>query len=44
MLYEVITDPAVASAIVKYHMTERMRVVVNEGMDILAGRGICMVV
>jgi len=35
-------DPAVASAIVKYHMTERMRVVVNEGMDILAGRGISM--
>jgi acyl-CoA dehydrogenase len=35
-------DPAVASAIVKYHMTERMRDVVNEGMDILAGRGISM--
>jgi acyl-CoA dehydrogenase len=35
-------DPAVASAIVKYHMTERMRAVVNDGMDILAGRGISM--
>ena len=35
-------DPAVASAIIKYHMTERMRTVVNEGMDILAGRGISM--
>jgi len=35
-------DPAVASAIAKYHMTERMRTVVNEGMDILAGRGISM--
>jgi len=35
-------DPAVASAIIKYHMTERMRAVVNDGMDILAGRGICM--
>jgi acyl-CoA dehydrogenase len=35
-------DPAVASAIVKYHMTERMRDVVNDGMDILAGRGISM--
>jgi acyl-CoA dehydrogenase len=35
-------DPAVASAIVKYHLTERMRAVVNDGMDILAGRGISM--
>jgi acyl-CoA dehydrogenase len=35
-------DPAVASAIVKYHMTERMCAVVNDGMDILAGRGISM--
>jgi acyl-CoA dehydrogenase len=35
-------DPAVASAIAKYHMTERMRAVINEGMDILAGRGISM--
>ena len=35
-------DPAVASAIVKYHMTERMRAVINDGMDILAGRGISM--
>src|SRR5690606_19421653 len=34
--------PAVASAIVKYHLTERMRQVVNDGMDIQGGSGICM--
>jgi acyl-CoA dehydrogenase len=35
-------DPSVASAIVKYHLTERMRVIVNDAMDILGGRGISM--
>jgi len=35
-------DPSVASAIVKYHLTERMRVVVNDAMDILGGCGISM--
>jgi acyl-CoA dehydrogenase len=35
-------DPSVASAIIKYHLTERMRVIVNDAMDILAGRGISM--
>ncbi|MGB5438642.1 MAG: acyl-CoA dehydrogenase [Gammaproteobacteria bacterium] len=35
-------DPSVASAIVKYHLTERMRTVINQGMDILGGRGISM--
>ena len=35
-------DPSVASAILKYHTTEYMRDVVNDGMDILGGRGICM--
>ena len=35
-------DPSVASAIVKYHLTERMRAIVNDGMDILGGRGISM--
>ena len=35
-------EPSVASAIIKYHMTERMRVIVNDAMDILAGRGISM--
>jgi len=34
--------PAVISAIVKYHLTERGRMVVNDGMDILAGKGICL--
>jgi len=34
--------PSVASAIVKYHCTERMRLVVNDGMDILGGSGICI--
>lgn len=35
-------EPSVASAIIKYHMTEYMRDVVNDGMDILGGRGISM--
>ena len=34
--------PAVASAIVKYHLTERMRRAVDDAMDIHGGRGICM--
>jgi acyl-CoA dehydrogenase len=34
--------PSVISAIVKYQCTERMRRVVNEGMDVLAGSGICL--
>jgi acyl-CoA dehydrogenase len=34
--------PAVVSAIVKYQLTERMRQVVNDAMDIHGGRGICM--
>jgi acyl-CoA dehydrogenase len=34
--------PAVASAIVKYHLTERMRQVIDDAMDIHGGRGICM--
>jgi acyl-CoA dehydrogenase len=35
-------EPSVASAIIKYHLTERMRIVMNDGMDILGGRGISM--
>ncbi len=35
-------DPSVASAIVKYHLTERMRKAINQGMDILGGSGISM--
>ena len=34
--------PAVASAIVKYHLTERMRRVVNDAMDVQGGSGICL--
>ena len=34
--------PSVASAIVKYHITERTRQVVNDAMDILGGKGICL--
>jgi len=34
--------PAVLSAIAKYHMTERARRAVNDGMDILGGKGICL--
>ncbi len=35
-------NPSVASAIVKYHLTEYMRTVVNLAMDIHGGRGICL--
>ena len=34
-------QPAVISAIMKQQMTTRMREVVNDGMDILGGAGIC---
>lgn len=34
--------PAVISAMVKYHLTERGRSVVNDGMDIVGGKGICL--
>lgn len=34
--------PAVISAIAKYHVTERARVVVNDGMDVIGGKGVCM--
>jgi acyl-CoA dehydrogenase len=34
--------PAVASAIVKYQLTEHMRKVVNDAMDIQGGGGICL--
>lgn len=33
--------PSVISAIVKYHLTERVRAVVNDAMDIHAGKAIC---
>jgi len=34
--------PSVISAIVKYHLTERYRRVVNDAMDIQGGSGICL--
>jgi acyl-CoA dehydrogenase len=34
--------PAVLSAIAKYHMTERARACVNDAMDIVGGKGICL--
>src|SRR5687767_5903485 len=34
--------PAVISAIAKYHLTERARACVNDAMDILGGKGICL--
>ena len=34
--------PSVTSAIVKYHLTERGRSVVIDGMDIIGGKGICL--
>ena len=34
--------PSVVSAIVKYHVTERARLVVNDGMDVIGGKGICL--
>ncbi len=34
--------PSVVSAIVKYHLTERGRQVMNDAMDVHGGKGICM--
>ncbi|HMM55814.1 MAG TPA: acyl-CoA dehydrogenase [Candidatus Desulfobacillus sp.] len=34
--------PSLVSAIVKYHVTERARQSMNDGMDILGGKGICL--
>ena len=34
--------PSVVSAIVKYHLTERGRAVINDAMDVHGGKGICM--
>jgi acyl-CoA dehydrogenase len=35
-------EPAIASAITKYHLTELARVLGNHSMDILAGKAICL--
>ena len=34
--------PSVISAIIKYELTERMRRIINDGMDIQGGSGICL--
>ncbi len=34
--------PSVVSAIAKYHVTERGRQTVNDGMDVIGGKGICL--
>jgi len=34
--------PSVISGIVKYQMTERMRIIVNHAMDVHGGHGICL--
>ncbi len=34
--------PSVPSAIVKYHLTEGMRTVINDAMDVHGGKGICL--
>ncbi len=35
-------SPSVISAIVKYHLTERYRQVINDAMDVQGGSGICL--
>jgi acyl-CoA dehydrogenase len=35
-------QPAIASAIVKYQLTEHMRRVINDAMDVQGGSGICL--
>lgn len=39
---DVVHKPSVASAIAKYHMTEMARTVINQAMDIHAGKGIIL--
>lgn len=34
--------PSVVSAIAKYHVTERARTIINDGMDVIGGKGVCM--
>ena len=34
--------PSVVSAVLKHFNTENMRVVINDGMDIIGGKGICL--
>ncbi|WP_425500434.1 acyl-CoA dehydrogenase [Pelistega europaea] len=34
--------PAILSGIAKYHVTETARKIVNDGMDVIGGKGICL--
>jgi acyl-CoA dehydrogenase len=34
--------PSVISAIAKYHVTERARMIISDAMDIIGGKGVCM--
>jgi len=34
--------PSVISAIIKYHSTERCRILINDAMDVHGGKGICL--
>jgi acyl-CoA dehydrogenase len=34
--------PSVISAVIKYHATERGRIVINDAMDVHGGKGICL--
>ncbi|OGS94519.1 MAG: acyl-CoA dehydrogenase [Gallionellales bacterium RIFCSPLOWO2_12_FULL_57_18] len=34
--------PSVISAVIKYHSTERARIVINDAMDVHGGKGICL--
>ena len=34
--------PSVISAICKYHLTERMRTIINDSMDVHGGKGVCL--
>ncbi|OFZ68005.1 MAG: acyl-CoA dehydrogenase [Betaproteobacteria bacterium RBG_16_56_24] len=34
--------PSVVSAIIKYHATERCRILINDAMDVHGGKGICL--
>ena len=34
--------PSVISAVVKYHSTERCRIVINDAMDVHGGKAICL--
>ena len=42
MALDIGEKPSVISAIIKYHATERGRIVMNDAMDVHGGKGICL--